>query len=195
MLTKLTTATAILFLAILPANARGHSTVQVDAFCDARYCGATQVSPVRTSYRSHKRSTKSARHPRAHGVKALAKTQTASTQKYSIGERLTQLLPHPAGCPSRAFCGCGAAVEVFGRPIRELWLARNWFKFPPAAPAPGMVAVRNHHVFVIRRVISPGMVLAYDANSGGRRTRLHLRSLAGYSVRNPQGSAKWAYSG
>lgn len=99
-----------------------------------------------------------------------------------------QIVAHPAGCPSRAFCGCGASIEVFGRSIRELWLARNWFKFPPAAPAPGMVAVRRHHVFVIREVRGPGLVLAYDANSGGHQTRIHLRSLAGYSVRNPRGS-------
>lgn len=99
-----------------------------------------------------------------------------------------QIVAHPAGCPSRAFCGCGASIEVFGRSIRELWLARNWFKFPPAAPAPGMVAVRRHHVFVIREVRGPGLVLAYDANSGGHKTRIHLRSLAGYSVRNPRGS-------
>jgi len=51
-----------------------------------------------------------------------------------------------------------------------------------------MVAVRRHHVFVIREVRSPGVVLAYDANSGGRKTRLHMRSLSGYVVVNPHGS-------
>lgn len=97
------------------------------------------------------------------------------------------VVANPSGCPSRAFCGCGASIEVFGRNIRELWLARAWFRFPPASPAPGMVAVRNHHVFVIREVRGNGIVLAYDANSGGHRTRIHERSLAGYSVRNPHG--------
>jgi hypothetical protein len=48
-----------------------------------------------------------------------------------------------------------------------------------------MVAVRQHHVFAILRVISPGVVLAYDPNSGGHQTRIHACSLAGYSVRNP----------
>ncbi len=99
-----------------------------------------------------------------------------------------QIVAHPAGCPSRAFCGCGASIEVFGKSIRELWLAANWFKFPRTEPAPGMVAVRRHHVFVIREVRAPGLVLAYDANSGGHRTRIHLRSLAGYTVVNPRGS-------
>ena len=50
------------------------------------------------------------------------------------------IVEHPPGCPSRAFCGCGVALRVFGRHVRSLWLAANWFKFPPAHPAPGMVA-------------------------------------------------------
>ena len=48
-----------------------------------------------------------------------------------------------------------------------------------------MVAVRNHHVFVIRSVNGDGTVVAYDANSGGHLTRVHTVSLSGYSVRNP----------
>lgn len=100
---------------------------------------------------------------------------------------VSEILPHPPGCPPRLFCGCGAAVKVFGSPIRSLWLAANWFRFPKAEPAPGMVAVRRGHVFVIEEVVSRGRVIAYDANSGGRKTRRHLRSLAGYSVRNPRG--------
>ena len=99
----------------------------------------------------------------------------------------TAILPHPTGCPPRAFCGCGAAVEVFGRPIRSLWLAANWLRFPRAAPAPGMVAARRGHVFVIRQVLGGGRVLAFDANSGGRKTRLHIRSLAGFVVVDPHG--------
>jgi hypothetical protein len=100
--------------------------------------------------------------------------------------RVAEILPHPAGCPRRLFCGCGAAVRVFGAPIRALWLAANWFKFPPAAPGPGKVAVRRGHVFVIEAVLGPGVVLAYDANSGRGLTRRHVRSLAGFSVRDPR---------
>jgi hypothetical protein len=95
------------------------------------------------------------------------------------------VLPHPPGCPQTAFCGCGTALHIFGKPLRDLWLAANWLRFPLAKPGPGMVAVRQHHVFAILRVISPGVVLAYDPNSGGHQTRIHARSLAGYSVRNP----------
>lgn len=105
----------------------------------------------------------------------------------SFLQRGATILPHPPGCPRRAFCGCGAAVEVFGRPVRSLWLAANWLRYPRTSPAPGMVAARRGHVFVIKQVLGGGNVLAYDANSGGRRTRLHVRSLAGFVVVNPHG--------
>jgi hypothetical protein len=87
-----------------------------------------------------------------------------------------------------AFCGCGAAVEVFGSPIRGLWLAANWLRFPPAEPGPGMAAVRPHHVMIIRAYLGDGRALVYDANSGGHLTRVHVRSLRGYSIRNPRGA-------
>lgn len=99
----------------------------------------------------------------------------------------TEFLPHPAGCPARAFCGCGAAVEVFGDPRRDLWLATNWLRFPRAAPAPGMAAVRRGHVFVLRQQLSGDTWLVADHNSGGRRSRLHARSLRGYVIVDPHG--------
>lgn len=97
------------------------------------------------------------------------------------------IVSHPDGCPRSAFCGCGASVRLFGHPVRDLYLASNWFRFPHASPAPGMVAVRNHHVFVIEAVNGDGTVVAYDANSGGHQTRIHTVSLSGYSVRDPHG--------
>jgi hypothetical protein len=103
--------------------------------------------------------------------------------------RDSAVVSHPSGCPSRAFCGCGAAVRVFGSPIRSLWLAANWFKFPRAAPAPGTVAVRRHHVFVLEADLGGGVWSVYDANSGRGLTRIHARSLAGYVVVNPHGGA------
>lgn len=129
----------------------------------------------------HKRKIRSAPQQTLRVVHAVPRTATA-----------TVVVAHPAGCPSRAFCGCGASIEVFGRSIRELWLAANWFRFPRTSPAPGMVAVRRHHVFVIREVKGHGIVLAYDANSGGHRTRIHLRSLAGYTVVNPHAHSRYA---
>ena len=98
----------------------------------------------------------------------------------------TTMLPHPSGCPHRAFCGCGASIEVFGVIKRELMLAANWLKFPRTSPAPGMVAARRGHVFVLKRQIASGQWLVADYNSGGRRSRLHVRSLAGYSIVNPR---------
>jgi hypothetical protein len=97
------------------------------------------------------------------------------------------VVPHPAGCPARAFCGCGAAVRVFGKPVRALWLAANWFRFPRTSPGPGMVAVRRHHVFVLEQSLGGNTWLAYDANSGKGLTHIHARSLAGYVVVNPRG--------
>ena len=82
---------------------------------------------------------------------------------------------HPAGCPSRAFCGCGAAVRS---PIRSLWLAANWFKFPRAAPSAGMVAVRRHHVFVLEAYLGGDTWQVYDANSGIRPASMPGRSRA-----------------
>jgi hypothetical protein len=100
--------------------------------------------------------------------------------------RASSLLVHPLGCPARAFCGCGASVRVFGRPVRSLWLAANWFKFPRTSPGPGMVAVRRHHVFVLEQSLGGNTWLAYDANSGGHATRIHARSIAGYVIVNPR---------
>jgi len=97
------------------------------------------------------------------------------------------IVSHPAGCPARAFCGCGAAVRIFGRPVRELWLAANWFRFPRSSPAPGRVAVRRHHVFVLEADLGGGLWRVYDANSGGHQTRIHARSIAGYTIVNPGG--------
>lgn len=96
------------------------------------------------------------------------------------------VVAHPSGCPGRAFCGCGAAVRVFGTPRRDLWLAANWLRFPRAAPAPGMVAARRGHVFVLEQHLGGNTWLAYDANSGGRATRIHPRSIAGYAIVNPR---------
>lgn len=99
----------------------------------------------------------------------------------------TAIVAHPEGCPSRAFCGCGAAVRVFGHSVRELWLAANWFKFPKAAPGAGMVAVRAHHVMVLEVDLGGGIWQVFDANAGHHLTMVHARSIAGYSIVNPRG--------
>ena len=103
-----------------------------------------------------------------------------------LGIARDHVIEHPSGCPSRAFCGCGAAVRVFGRPVRELWLAANWYRFPRTMPTPGAVAVRAHHVFVLEADLGGGVWQVYDANSGGHATRIHARSIAGYTIVNPR---------
>jgi hypothetical protein len=91
----------------------------------------------------------------------------------------------PAGCP-RSFCGCGASIRVFGHIVPGLNLAANWLRFPRTSPAPGMVAARRGHVFVLEQHVEGDIWMAYDANSGGRSTRIHARSLRGYTVVNPR---------
>jgi hypothetical protein len=98
-----------------------------------------------------------------------------------------EIVAHPAGCPRSAFCGCGAAVHLFGHSVRELWLAANWFRFPRAAPAPGMAAVRRHHVMVLEADLGGGVWRVFDANSGHHLTRVLARSIAGYVIVDPRG--------
>jgi hypothetical protein len=109
---------------------------------------------------------------------------SATTVVNVTGERIVG--GRPAGCPS-SFCGCGAALHVFGRIVPELNLAANWLRFPRTAPAPGMVAARRGHVMVLEQSLGGDLWMVYDANSGGSRTRMHARSLRGYTVVNPRG--------
>lgn len=96
------------------------------------------------------------------------------------------VVPHPAGCPRRLFCGCGASVKVFGRPVRDLYLAVEWIrKFPRTSPAPGMAAARRGHVFVLLHQVKDSIWMVYDANSGGGLTRVHERDISPYVIVNP----------
>ena len=97
------------------------------------------------------------------------------------------VVEHPQGCPRTAFCGCGAALRVFGHVERSLMAAASWFRFPRAAPAPGMAAVRRHHVMVLEADMGGGRWRVYDANAGRHLTRIHVRSIAGYTIVNPRG--------
>jgi len=100
-----------------------------------------------------------------------------------------EMIPHPAGCPSTAFCACGASVRVFGHSVRSLWPASAWYRFPRTSPAPEMVAVRSHHVFVLESQVSGNEWLVIDYNSGGHQSRRHVRNIAGYAIVNPHASA------
>ncbi len=91
----------------------------------------------------------------------------------------------PAGCPYQ-FCGCGLSLHLYGRIIPRLNRAAEWLRFPRAFPAPGMAAVRYHHVMGLERPGSrPGLWVVYDANGGHHMTWRHERSIAGYVIVNP----------
>jgi hypothetical protein len=166
-------AVGTLLCLLSPAEARQHRHhhhhsrhhlihIAAQASCTDLFCwlGGQQASPAVTNPR-----------PR------LARGMVS----YGRGE----IVSHPASCPRVAYCGCGAAVRVFGHSVRELWLAANWFRFPRAAPAPGMAAVRAHHVFILEADLGGGNWLVFDANSGNHLTRIHARSLVGYTIVNP----------
>jgi hypothetical protein len=94
----------------------------------------------------------------------------------------------PSGCPHR-FCGCEASLYVFGSIKPELNLAANWArKFPRTSPAPGMVAARSGHVMVLMSHVEGNNWMVHDGNSGGGRTREHVRSISGYAIVNPHAS-------
>jgi hypothetical protein len=94
----------------------------------------------------------------------------------------------PTDCP-RSFCGCEASRYLFGHVRADLNLASNWMRtFPRTSPAPGMAAVRNHHVFVLMSHVDGNNWLVHDGNSGHGLTHEHVRSISGYTVVNPQGT-------
>ena len=91
----------------------------------------------------------------------------------------------PQGCP-HAFCGCEASLYLFGRIRPELNLAFTWMKkFPRTVAAPGMAAVRRHHVMVLMRHVDGSNWLVHDGNSGGHLTREHVVSINGYVIVDP----------
>ena len=105
----------------------------------------------------------------------------------NIGEYATRMLPHPEGCPRRLFCGCGAAADL-GLHDRSLWLVAEWpRKFRQASPAPNMagVAPSRHHIVVLKQQVSGNLWLVADYNSGGHRSRLHVRDISRYTVVDP----------
>jgi len=116
----------------------------------------------------------------AHPKRSQPTNQGAKIESYG------QVLPHPEGCPARAFCGCGVSVKVFGYPVKNLFLAANWLKFPRANPGPGMVAARRGHVMYIESVDGYGNATVYDPNGGLHKTWRRVRSLAGYRVVDPR---------
>jgi len=175
---------ACLFLA-LPAQARQrHAAARMDPSCNitmpciAPMSDADVVESARVARGKYI--------ARVVGIGGVAPKPRRAMEPRTERTGSSQIVEHPAGCPRSAFCGCGAALHVFGHHVRELWLAANWFRFPRTAWAPGVAGVRPHHVFIVEQVLGKGKVLAYDANSGGHATRVHVISTAGYVSVQPR---------
>ena len=119
---------------------------------------------------------------------AISSCRAAPRRAYSYDAG--QIVAHPSGCPWSAFCGCGASAKVYGHPVRELYLASNWYLFPRTSPHAGAAAVWPHHVAILESGSDGGTALAYDANSGGHLTRIHRISLAGAAIVQPGGEIR-----
>lgn len=170
-------ASALLILTSTASEARSFRTVGQAPGCNITMpCDFSSSQPGQSIGRTLQRSEARSK-PRAdYGRPGLSQAHVANAEIVS---------GRPSGCP-RSFCGCGASLRVFGRIVPELNLAANWLRFPRTAPAPGMVAARHGHVFVLEAHVEGDMWMAYDANSGGHATRIHARSLRGYTVVNPR---------
>lgn len=117
----------------------------------------------------------------AHGI-----PHSAPRARRARSRAATVVGRRPPGCPQR-YCGCALSLKYFGRIVPALNLALNWARrFPRTAPAPGMVAARSGHVMMLKEHRRGPIWLVYDPNSGGGKTRLHERSIAGFTVVNPR---------
>ena len=119
-------------------------------------------------------------HPRHH----LHRIVYVSNAMASLAGNDRVLNGRPAGCP-HAFCGCEASLYRFGHIIPQLNLASNWRRFPRAAPAPGMAAVRAGHVMILQQQLDGNVWYVHDGNSGSHVTREHAVSIAGYTIVDP----------
>jgi len=136
------------------------------------------------AYRTQRQPVEASRSQTEPALTRSASHEEAKAPHYALGGG--EIIQHPAGCPARLFCGCGASIEVFGHSIRDLWLVSNWYRFPRAAPAPGMAVLwGTRHVAVIRQYFGDGTAMLYDANSGKGLTRLHRIRIAGLAVVDP----------
>jgi hypothetical protein len=124
----------------------------------------------------------------------LHRYQHLRSMMLSVGDVQSQekvVSSRPSGCP-HAFCGCEASLFRFGRIIPQLNLASNWRRFPRAAPATGMAAVRSGHVMILQQHVAGDIWYVHDGNSGGHVTREHPRSIAGYTVVDPSSASSFS---
>ncbi len=112
---------------------------------------------------------------------------SVNTSTNARGYNGTIIGGRPDGCP-HAYCGCGLR-KYLGLDDKRLNLAWNWARFFPrvAGPAPGMAAVRGHHVMYIEAAAGDGLWTVRDYNSGHGLSRVHVRDVRGYVFVNPRG--------
>ena len=95
-------------------------------------------------------------------------------------------LPHPPGVRGSAFCGAGAHYALTGEVVNAgTWAIADYWPAHYHGSTP--VAHWSGHVAIIRQNYGDGTALMEDYNSGGHQSRLHQRSIAGYTIVNPYG--------
>lgn len=158
-----------LITAVSPAHARKQHFSSVDPGCNVIFPCAGIID--------HPRGVRIVKAMRGFGTAKKVYERQSYNRGSVIGGR-------PSGCP-HAYCGCSASLYLFGKIIPHLNLAANWLGFPRTAPAPRMAAARRGHVMVLVSHVQGDTWVVHDGNSGGHQTRLHERSIRGYSIVNP----------
>ena len=88
----------------------------------------------------------------------------------------------------KLFCGCGVAAKVGLDNTSGFWnVAGNFLTLPRASPAPGMVAVTRHHVFVLEHHISGNTWMIYNPNGAYHKTWRQPYNITGWTIVNPNG--------
>jgi hypothetical protein len=117
-------------------------------------------------------------------------TLNARSEPFDANGNQTQIIAKgaPSGCPFRRFCGCALAqfLSLDNRDGRYN-LAWNWQRLHPRTTArPGAAAVRHGHVMLL---VAPtqkdGWFVVRDYNSGGGKSRIHVRSVRGFVFVDP----------
>lgn len=112
----------------------------------------------------------------------------AKAQPFDANGNGTQIIGRgaPEGCPFRRFCGC-ALAKFLGISDKRLNLAWNWARLFPrrSHPAPGLAAVRPHHVMLLVSQVSARDWVVLDFNSGKGLSRRHVRSVRGFIFVDP----------
>ena len=189
----LAVALAALPLLGSPADAKvprsgSHFATTVDVAAIPAY---PTVETARTTRAASRAASARVERPRAD---RQAREASYGPQRASNGE---SYLPHPPGCPARAFCACGAAYRIFGKAIRQLWPVSAWYAFPRTSPAPGMVAIpHRHHLFVLEYQVEGNNWMVSDYNSGGHQSRRQVQNIARAVIVNPNAQAglRWTKS-